>query len=66
MSYDVPMASSPAQQALQGLGWRQQLRHGLKDMGSRSYSSARNFGMVGAIYAGTECCIEGVRTPRLS
>ena len=29
-------------------------------MGSRSYSSAKNFGIVGAIFAGTECCIEGV------
>ena len=29
-------------------------------MGSRSFSSAKNFGLVGAIFAGTECCIEGV------
>ena len=60
MSYDVPMASNPAQQALQGMNWRQQLRTGFKDMGHRSFSSAKNFGMVGAIYAGTECGIEGV------
>jgi import inner membrane translocase subunit TIM22 len=30
-------------------------------MGKRSYSSAKNFGKVGAIFAGTECCIEGFR-----
>ena len=29
-------------------------------MGKRSYSSAKNFGIVGAMFAGTECCIEGV------
>lgn len=29
-------------------------------MGTRSFSSAKNFGLVGAIFAGTECCIEGV------
>jgi len=30
-------------------------------MGRASYSSAKNFGMVGAIFSGTECCIEGFR-----
>ena len=30
-------------------------------MGQRSFSSAKNFGLVGAIFAGTECCIEGYR-----
>lgn len=30
-------------------------------MGNRSYSSAKNFGKVGAIFAGTECCVEGFR-----
>jgi len=29
-------------------------------MGSRSFSSAKNFALVGAIFSGTECCIEGV------
>lgn len=40
---------------------RQQLRQGFKEMGKASWSSAKNFGMVGAIFAGTECCIEGYR-----
>ena len=39
---------------------RQQLRHVAKDMGTRSYSMAKNFGLVGMIYSGTECCIESV------
>lgn len=30
-------------------------------MGSRSFSSAKNFGLVGLIFSGTECCIEGFR-----
>jgi mitochondrial import inner membrane translocase subunit TIM22 len=58
MSYDTPL--SPQGQALTDLPMREQLRRGLKDMGSRSYSSAKNFGIVGAVFAGTECCIEGV------
>ncbi|KIM99528.1 hypothetical protein OIDMADRAFT_19667 [Oidiodendron maius Zn] len=61
MQYDTPLATNPNAAALQSLPLREQLRRGLKDMGSRSYSSARNFGKVGAIFAGTECCIEGYR-----
>lgn len=30
-------------------------------MGARSLSSAKNFGKIGAIFAGTECVIEGYR-----
>jgi import inner membrane translocase subunit TIM22 len=30
-------------------------------MGARSFSSAKNFGKVGAIFSATECCIEGYR-----
>ncbi|KAI9676429.1 MAG: Mitochondrial import inner membrane translocase subunit tim22 [Caeruleum heppii] len=43
------------------LSTREQVRRGLKDMGSRSFSSAKNFALVGAIFSGTECCIEGFR-----
>ena len=63
MSYDTPM--STAGQQLANLPLREQLRRGFKDMGTRSFSSAKNFGLVGAIFAGTECCIEGVRTHAL-
>lgn len=59
MSYDTSMSAQS--QALANLPWRQQLRAGLKDMGSRSFSSAKNFMMIGAMYSGTECCIEGLR-----
>jgi hypothetical protein len=44
------------------LPMKEQLRRGFKDMGARSYSSAKNFALVGAIFSGTECCIEGVGT----
>ncbi|KAL1896528.1 Mitochondrial import inner membrane translocase subunit tim22 [Sporothrix stenoceras] len=40
---------------------RQQLATGFRDMGTRSYSSAKNFGTVGALFAGIECGIEGLR-----
>ncbi|KAK4696990.1 hypothetical protein P7C71_g1001, partial [Lecanoromycetidae sp. Uapishka_2] len=59
MSYDTPLSAQG--QALTDLPLKEQLRRGFKDMGTRSFSSAKNFGMVGAIFAGTECCIEGYR-----
>ena len=31
-----------------------------KDMGTRAWSMGKNFAVVGAIYSGTECCIESV------
>ncbi|KAI9760672.1 MAG: Mitochondrial import inner membrane translocase subunit tim22 [Chaenotheca gracillima] len=59
MSYDTPLSAQGQQ--MTDLPLREQLRRGFKDMGSRSYSSAKNFGLVGAIFSGTECCIEGFR-----
>lgn len=59
MSYDTPLSASG--QHITDLPLREQLRRGFKDMGSRSFSSAKSFGLVGAMFAGTECCIEGVR-----
>jgi mitochondrial import inner membrane translocase subunit TIM22 len=59
MSYDTPL--TPQGQEITSLPWREQLRRGFKDMGSRSFSSAKNFGIVGALFSGTECCIEGLR-----
>ncbi|PQE08248.1 mitochondrial import inner membrane translocase subunit tim22 protein [Rutstroemia sp. NJR-2017a BVV2] len=61
MQYDTPMHTSSTAAEITALPMREQLRRGLKDMGSRSFSSAKNFGKVGAIFAGTECCIEGYR-----
>ncbi|KAJ3071222.1 Mitochondrial import inner membrane translocase subunit tim22 [Quaeritorhiza haematococci] len=40
---------------------KQQLRYTLKDMGQKSYSTAKNFAIVGAMFAGTECIIETYR-----
>jgi hypothetical protein len=59
MAYDTPLSAQGQQ--ITALPVREQLRRGLKDMGSKSYSSAKNFAMIGALYSGTECCIEGYR-----
>lgn len=59
MSYDSQYTAQG--QAIAKLPMKEQLRKGFKDMGQRSWSSAKNFGKVGAIFAGTECAIEGFR-----
>ena len=59
MAYDTPL--TPQGAAITSLPVREQLRRGLRDMGTKSYSSAKNFAMIGALYSGTECCIEGYR-----
>ncbi|KAF9200039.1 Mitochondrial import inner membrane translocase subunit tim22 [Haplosporangium sp. Z 27] len=46
---------------MQELSTREQMRIMLKDMGNRSYSSAKNFAVVAAIFSSTECFIEGYR-----
>ncbi|TGZ77162.1 Tim17-domain-containing protein [Ascodesmis nigricans] len=62
MSYDTPLhGPGSTAQSITSLPLRQQLKAGFKDMGKRSWSSAKNFGTVGAIFSGTECCIEGFR-----
>ncbi|RDA92380.1 hypothetical protein CP533_4422 [Ophiocordyceps camponoti-saundersi (nom. inval.)] len=64
MSYDTPFGSpvtNAAGQNLSDMPLRQQLKVGFKDMGSRSLSMAKNFGKVGALFAGIECGIEGLR-----
>jgi len=61
MQYDTPLATNPNAAAITSLPLRQQLKQGFRDLGSRSFSSAKNFGKVGAIFAGTECCVEGFR-----
>lgn len=52
---------TPAGAAIEKLPVRQQLRQGFREMGKASWSSAKNFGVVGAVFSGTECCIEGLR-----
>ncbi|KAI0138433.1 mitochondrial import inner membrane translocase subunit tim-22 [Pestalotiopsis sp. NC0098] len=65
MSYDtpyhVPGAPGAAPKEIASLPLRQQLATGFKDMGTRSYGMAKNFGKVGAMFAGIECGIEGYR-----
>lgn len=41
-----------------------QVRLALSDLAKRSWSSARNFGKIAAIYSGSECVIEGVSASR--
>ncbi|KJZ70751.1 Mitochondrial import inner membrane translocase subunit tim-22 [Hirsutella minnesotensis 3608] len=64
MSYDTPFGTpvtNAAGQTISSLPLRQQLKVGFKDMGTRSLSMAKNFGKVGALFAGIECGIEGLR-----
>ncbi|KIV86278.1 hypothetical protein PV11_01896 [Exophiala sideris] len=59
MAYDTPLSAQGQQ--VTSLPVREQLKRGLKDMGSRSWSSAKNFALIGGIYSGVECTIEGFR-----
>lgn len=65
MSYDTPFhtpgAAGAAPKPIADLPMREQLKVGFKDMGSRSYSTAKNFGKVGLMFSGIECGIEGLR-----
>ena len=40
---------------------RIQVRHAMTDLVKKSWSSAKNFGTIAAIYSGSECIIEGVK-----
>lgn len=59
MNYDTPLTPQGAE--LTKLPMREQLRRGFKDMGSRSYSSAKNFGKIGFLFSICECTLEGFR-----
>jgi mitochondrial import inner membrane translocase subunit TIM22 len=63
MRYDTPMSTGMpgGVGTVSDLPWREQLRSGFKDMGRSAFSSAKNFGYIGAIFAGSECVIEGYR-----
>ncbi|KAK0265453.1 Mitochondrial import inner membrane translocase subunit tim22 [Friedmanniomyces endolithicus] len=63
MRYDTPMSSGMpgGVGTISDLPMREQLKSGFKDMGRSAYSSAKNFGYIGAVFSGTECCIEGLR-----
>ena len=41
-------------------GTKAQTVYVMKEMGRNMWSSGKGFAKVGALYAGVECCIEGV------
>lgn len=43
-------------------GTKAQTVYVMKEMGRNMWSSGKGFAKVGALYAGVECCIEGVST----
>jgi len=68
MRYDTPLSGLPPGVVLPAgtttitdLPMRQQLSIGMRDMGRSAYSSAKNFGRIGAMFSVSECCIEGLR-----
>lgn len=64
MRYDTPLSAGlPGGVGTQitDMPMREQLKIGFKDMGRSAWGSAKNFGYIGAVFAGTECAIEGFR-----
>ncbi|AQZ10166.1 TIM22 (YDL217C) [Zygosaccharomyces parabailii] len=67
MAYDTPLSTTgPAGlatnvQSIADLPFKQQVKLQFADMGKRAYSSAKNFGYIGMIYSGVECCLESLR-----
>lgn len=55
-AYEDPLSRASAKL----VGTRAQTIYLFKEMGRNMWSTGKGFGKVGAIYAGTECCIEGV------
>ncbi len=51
---------NPTARTVDSIPLRLQVRHALTDMFKRSWSSAKNFGTIAALYSGSECIIEGV------
>jgi hypothetical protein len=54
------MANPNATQSFAELPLRQQFKEAMRDTGRSAVSSAKNFGKIGGLYAGTECIIESV------
>ncbi|KAL6930014.1 Mitochondrial import inner membrane translocase subunit tim22 [Hanseniaspora valbyensis] len=67
MSYDTPLHTPQVAGSTQGgklivdLPFKEQMKVAWKDMYTRAWSSAKNFGYIGLIYAGVECCVESTR-----
>jgi hypothetical protein len=56
-AYEDPLLR---QQSQAGMKTTQKASQIFKEMGRGMYTSGRGFGKVGALFAGIECCIEGV------
>lgn len=56
-AYEDPLLR---QQTQAGLNTSQKAKEIFKDMGKGMWKSGKGFGKVGALFAGTECVIEGV------
>lgn len=73
MSYDSPMGGGLNNTGLTGkeaaiaetkyleLPLKQQMKIQFSDVWKRTVSSAKNFGYIGLIFSGVECCIESLR-----
>jgi len=59
MAYDVPIGGGQTGH-ISDLPFKQQVKLQFTDMGKRAWSSAKNFGYIGMIYAGVECGVESV------
>lgn len=60
MSYDTAMGTTEAAK-IAHLPFKQQMKIQFSDMGKRSWSTAKNFGFIGGVFTGVECCIESLR-----
>lgn len=58
LAYEDPLLR---QQTQAGMNTTQKAGQIFKEMGRGMLSSGKGFGKVGALFAGIECCIEGVR-----
>lgn len=57
----VAAATGSQAQSLSDLPFKQQLKFVARDMGQQSWRMAKNFGFVGAIYAGVECWLQSAQ-----
>lgn len=68
MAYDTPLgigqvggAAALAQEKYLELPLKEQMKIQFRDVWKRTKSSAKNFGYIGLLFSGVECCIEGLR-----
>ena len=59
-SPEARLLSGAATDGIAALPMRMQVKMAMGDLVKRSWSSAKNFGLIAAIYSGSECVIEGV------